>query len=129
MKKQLHTDKPPHVGAEYNSRPGARLAPVLFGIQFIAAIASSVYVWFQSMGIAGCADACNFRLVQGSVQAVPIWSVLLLVVVGALLIILPRRRAQGPSPADAWVPLGGIVLTVVGAGVASFLIVEAISTG
>lgn len=99
-------------------------APALWGVQMFVAAVASFFIWLQRMGIAGCANDCDFTLLALAGDGFFFLAILLVVATGVLLLVLPSRR-QGHST-EAWIPTVGIALTLIAAVVASALINVAI---
>jgi len=91
-------------------------APLAWLIQFVIAICSSVLILFQSMGVAGCGEACDAPLLALATNGFFIVAATLLLVTGVLILLLPtRRRRVVPLSRDLWIPALGSGLTVLAA--------------
>jgi len=93
-------------------------------VQILVACGASLFILLQRMGVAGCGSQCDFTQLQLAGDGFVAVAVILAIITGVMLLI-PSRRPDS-SVQNVWVPVLGIVLTLVSACIASLLIGAAI---
>lgn len=97
------------------SRDGRALAWLLWAGQAVVAAVTSSLVWFRAISIPHCGHECDFELLRQT-SIVFASTALALVACCAIGLIAARSRRW------QWaIPLAGIVLTVIAAGIAHHL--------
>lgn len=99
----------------------------LWFVQILVAIGASVFVFvFLPMGVGACAPNCNVTLMLTTIYTFMGTAIALVVLTGIALLFIRLRRRESRRSAW-WIPLLGIVLTLIGTGVANHLANVALS--
>lgn len=94
--------------------PGGALSTALWGLQFVVAGILIALVYFKRIYIPHCDLQCDFGLLDVTGNIFAVFAVLMFVLVGVLQVVLP-------GPSRWWLPVSGVVLTLVGAFIANYV--------